>query len=119
MELDIVLLLAAGLSIIGYGLYRRKNRVFHEEKHHESIVCTVTFYDRAQTLPKIDAFFEQEYITVRDLKREIRSVKGVDVFTNTYQLGLPRRVDQGKLVGFLSAIKTVQSVQIRPNGSGR
>ncbi|MBR5287738.1 MAG: hypothetical protein IKU34_03995 [Clostridia bacterium] len=114
MGFEIVLLLIAALAIAGIGMSRRKHRVFHEEEHHGSIVCVISFYNRGETLPKIEAFFEQEYITVRDLKREIKRVEERDLFTNTYLLGMPRRVDQGRLVGYLSAIPTVQSVQIRP-----
>ena len=114
MELEVVLLMIAVLAIAGYGVSRRRRRVFHEDRHHEHIVCEVTFLDRSETLPRIEAFFEQEYITVRDVKREIKREKGVDLFTNTYFLGMPRRVDQGRLVGYISSIKTVRSVRIRP-----
>ena len=114
MVLEIVLILIAALALAGYGMSRRKSRVFHEEEHHERIICVISFYNRGATLPKIEAFFEQEYITVRDLKREIKRVGDRDLFTNTYLLGMPRRVDQGRLVAYLSAIDTVQSVQIRP-----
>jgi len=114
MALEFALLAAAALGIVVYGMHRRKNRVFHEDEHQAELICIVSFHDRSVTLPLIDAFFEQEYIKVRDLKREIKSVNGVDLFTNTYRLSMPRRVNQGQLVGYLSSLTTVQSVKIRP-----
>lgn len=114
MKLEIVLLLIAAMLIVGYGMHRRSRRVFCKEDHQAELICIVSFYDRSTTLPLIEEFFEREYITVRDLKREIKRVGGVDLFTNTYRLGMPRRVDQGALVGYLSAIKTVRSVSLRP-----
>lgn len=114
MELEIVLLLIAMLAIVGYGMYRRKHRVFHEYKHQENLVCTVTFYDRRITLPLIESYFEQEYIHVRGLKQEIKRAEDLDLFINTYDLLVPQRVENGALVGYLSTISTVQSVQIRP-----
>ena len=114
MVLEIALILIAALALACHVMIQRKQWVFHEEEHHERLICVISFYDRSKTLPKIEAFFEQEYITVRDLKREIKRVGDRDLFTNTYLLGMPRRVDQGRLVAYLSAIDTVQSVQIRP-----
>ena len=114
MELEIVLILIAALAIACIGISRRKQRVFREAAHQDELICIVTFYDRSVTLPLIDAFFQQEYITVRDLKREIRREGNKDLFVNTYRLGMPRRVDQGALAGYLSGIKTICSVQIKP-----
>lgn len=114
MALEIVLLAAATLAIVAYGLYRRKHRVFHEYKHQENLMCVVTFYDRSETLPLIDAYFEREYIRVLHLKREMKRIGDKDLFTNTYTLRMPQHVNQGTLVGVLSSIKTVQSVKIVP-----
>ena len=71
MALEIVLLAAAFLGIAVFGLYRRGHRVFPEYSHQDNLMCVVTFYDRAETLPLIEAYFEQEYIEVRHLKREM------------------------------------------------
>ena len=114
MALEFVLLAAAALAIVVFGLYRRKHRVFHEYKHQENLMCVVSFYDRSETLPQIETFFEREYIEVRHLKREMKRIGDQDLFTNTYTLHMPQRVQQGALVGYLSAIRTVQSVKIVP-----
>ncbi len=117
MALEIVLLAIAALAIAVFGLYRRKHRVFHEYNHQENLMCVVTFYDRSSTLPQIEAYFEREYIEVRHLKREMKRVDDCDLFTNTYTLRMPQRAEQGALAGYLSTIKTVQSVKITPMSS--
>lgn len=117
MALEIVLLTIAFLGIAVFGLYRRGHRVFPEYSHQENLMCVVTFYDRAETLPLIEAYFEQEYIEVRHLKREMKRVGDQDLFTNTYMLRMPQRAEQGELAGYLSTIRTVQSVKITPMSS--
>ncbi len=114
MALETALVIAAILGIIAYGIKRRRHRVFHEYKHQENLECEVSFYDRAQTLVLIEAYFEKEYIRVVDLKREIRREGERELFINTYHLQMPQRAQQGAMVGYLSALETVRSVQIKP-----
>ncbi len=114
MALEMVLLAAAFAGIVAFGLYRRGHRVFPENNHQENLMCIVTFFDRAQTLPLIEAYFEENGIEVRNLKREMKRNGDCDVFTNTYTLYMPQRAEQGEMVGYLSMIKTVQSVRIMP-----
>ena len=71
----------------------------------------------SQTLPLIEAYFEQEYSEVRHLKREMKRVGDQDLFTNTYMLRMPQRAEQGEMAGYLSTIRTVQSVKITPMSS--
>ena len=72
MALEMVLLAAAFAGIDAFGLYRRGHRVFPENNHQENLMCIVTFFDRAQTLPLIEAYFEENGIEVRNLKREMK-----------------------------------------------
>ena len=110
-----MIVLAATAVIIGYYVMRkRKHRVFHEYNHHDRILCVVTFYDRGHTLPLMEAYFEQEFIRVNDVKREIKRDGEQELFIHAYELKMPQRAQQGALVGYLSSIKTVQSVQIKP-----
>ena len=114
MLLETMLLVLAAVVITVCGRRRRRRQEFNRKRHQDELICTVAFHDRGHTLPLIDAYFAETGIRVVNLQTTKDSIRDEALFTHTYQLHLPEEVEQSGVVNRLSAIRTVQSVQIRP-----
>jgi len=112
--LEMILCLLGVIMIAAFGLNRRKKERFSEGQHKAELICEVAFYDRSVTLPMLEEYFEAEAIDVLDLKRNIQRKGGIDLFTNTYKLHLPKELSPAEMVNHFSEFSTVQSVQVKP-----
>ena len=113
MLLDMLLLVLAAAILVALEYRRRRRQEFDRNRHQDELVCIVTFHDRGVTLPLIDAYYADAGIGVLDLSLNKDGIGESTLFTNTYRLHLPEAVEQSDVVSSLSAIRTVQSVQIR------
>ena len=66
---------------------------------------------RAETIPFINSYFREKHIDVFDVDFRVENRESGNLYTNTYDLKLPRSVEYIEVVQYLSEYPNVQGVR--------